>query len=131
MDHKGPAVGLQEHACGLGTGGVVGGGAAAMGALHAAAGRLLHSLLTIVALLRRGRQTTVRRSVVLRGPQLSSALLSMTCMLASWLHSPLEGLALIQTAQKRSPFSQSHQTLHLSQLEANPKKAAVLRPASL
>jgi len=51
VDYKGPFIGLHEHSCSLGTGGVVGSGAAAMRALHTAARRLLHPLLTVVALL--------------------------------------------------------------------------------
>lgn len=51
MDHEGPVVRLHEHTCSLGTGRVVGSGTAAMRALHTAARRLLHPLLTIVTLL--------------------------------------------------------------------------------
>lgn len=56
MDDKRPFIGLHEHSCSLGTGGVVGSGTAAMRALHTAAGRLLHPLLTIVTLLMEGKQ---------------------------------------------------------------------------
>ena len=51
MDHKGPLIRLHEYSSSLGTGGVVGSGTAAMGALYAAARRLLHPLLTIVTFL--------------------------------------------------------------------------------
>lgn len=51
MDHKGPFIRLHEHPSSLRAGGVVGGGAAAMRALHTAARRLLHPLLTVVAFL--------------------------------------------------------------------------------
>lgn len=60
VDDKRPLVRLHEHPCGLGTGGVVGSGAAAMRALHAATRRLLHPLLTIVALLRRGARRSAQ-----------------------------------------------------------------------
>ena len=51
VDHEGPLVGLHQHPGGLGAGGVVGGGTAAVWALHAAARRLLHALLAVVAFL--------------------------------------------------------------------------------
>lgn len=61
VDDEGPVVGLHEDARGLGTGGVVRGGAAPVRALHAAAGRLLHPPLTVVALLQRGADTHTQR----------------------------------------------------------------------
>lgn len=51
MDHKRPFIRLHEYSSSLGTGGVVGGGTAAVRALNAAAGRLLHALLAVVTLL--------------------------------------------------------------------------------
>lgn len=66
MDNKRPFIRLHEHSCSLGTGGVVGSGTAAMRALHTAARRLLHSLLTIVALLMeeiKGEEIKHRQSV--------------------------------------------------------------------
>lgn len=51
MDHKWPFIWLHEYSSSLGTGGVVGSGATAMRALHAAAGCLLHPLLTVVTFL--------------------------------------------------------------------------------
>lgn len=66
MHHKGPLVGLHEYTGSLGTGGVVGGGTAAVGALHAAAGRLLHPLLTVVTFLSRIQTQEPRLSKVQR-----------------------------------------------------------------
>lgn len=53
MNDKGPLVGLHKDSGSLSAGGVIGGGAAAMRTLHTAARRLLHPLLTVVALLSR------------------------------------------------------------------------------
>lgn len=55
VHHKGPLLRLHEDASSLGTGGVVGSGTAAVGALHAAARRLLHPLLTVVTFLSRSQ----------------------------------------------------------------------------
>lgn len=51
MHDEGPLVWLHEYSGGLGTRRVVGGRTAAVGALHTAAGRFLHPLLTVVTLL--------------------------------------------------------------------------------
>lgn len=51
VDNKRPLVWLHQHSGGLSAGGVVGGGAAAVGTLHAAARCLLHPLLAVVTLL--------------------------------------------------------------------------------
>ena len=56
VHHERPLVRLHQHARGLGTRGVVGGGTAAVRALHAAARRLLHALLAVVAFLTTHRQ---------------------------------------------------------------------------
>lgn len=53
VNNEGPLVGLHQDSGSLSARGVVGGGAAAVGALHTAARRLLHPLLTVVALLSR------------------------------------------------------------------------------
>lgn len=52
---EGPVVGLHEHAGGLRARRVVGGGAAPVRTLHAAARRLLHALFAVVTLLKRHR----------------------------------------------------------------------------
>lgn len=59
VDYEGPVLGLHEDASRLGAGGVVGGGAAAVRALHTAAHLLLHPPLTVVALLQAHRQGAV------------------------------------------------------------------------
>lgn len=75
VDNKGPFIRLQEHSCSLGTSGVVGSGAAAVRALHTAAGRLLHPLLTIVALLMEKNREKRKHSQPVRQPSAATATL--------------------------------------------------------
>lgn len=80
VNDEGPIVGLHEDSGGLSAGGVVGGRAAAVGTLHTAARRLLHPLLTVVALLPRVGQARPRGPVSHSGPEWSTSCWSLSVL---------------------------------------------------